>query len=704
MKHLKIKLSVLALACLGAGAFALQPANYAKAEGEMTYNADGVVMAEGAAVSLGAGFSGIRWSTTIDEDWYSGVYKLKETVTQTNEETGEEEEVEKKVFKGIRFGVVVMPTAQLGDNELTVETTGAMDLHAEGWKVSQETQTFYSVISYDKLLEQYEGEMTEEEVLQAAYSMELTARAYVRYTLNDGSNTWVYAYADMVDSSRSARQVALAAELAGELDALRESTDANTQAKAQKAAGYYGYGADANDYYQDFVVSNGAAGTQYIDLSAVATAAQDYAVTDFAIADGYTINEVFVGTKPVEATYADGTLTLNLKEGQALPTGETYVVAYAKNAEGDVAVYTKPIIGATKVLTTTDDLKMFNAKGTNGVKSTKVGETLDDDGDGEKETYHNYYKEGYWSADQEQGGYYVLGADINATGYSHGSGNTSTWNGADNYEGYPIGLTGTFNGLGYAIDYMKINTKAEGFFGIVNGGTVKNVAFTNVISTLTDASYILANYLLNATIDNVYIMTNTYNKNDKTNNPGYKYVGGKSGSGILASYAMGTTKISNVLIRINKASANTAVDSTYGALFGTSSKNESYTCENVFVYVRQHASLVVGTTTETDGETTTTYAATTLQYYMPMVTVDAAVIAEDGKSITTKGSLYLAENQTATALNNNKTLSADAYDIKTLTGVYYYGQNDTWGAYDPAGFLASGCWTAKSGTRPAWGA
>ena len=45
MKHLKttIKLSVLALACLGAGVLALQPTAYAKAEDEgFDYNANGV--------------------------------------------------------------------------------------------------------------------------------------------------------------------------------------------------------------------------------------------------------------------------------------------------------------------------------------------------------------------------------------------------------------------------------------------------------------------------------------------------------------------------------------------------------------------------------------------------------------------------------------------------------------------------------------
>ena len=69
--------------------------------------------------------------------------------------------------------------------------------------------------------------------------------------------------------------------------------------------------------------------------------------------------------------------------------------------------------------------------------------------------------------------------------------------------------------------------------------------------------------------------------------------------------------------------------------------------------------------------------------------------------IQTKGSLYLAENQTLTALANGVTFAAEAYDVKTLTGVYYYGQKDTWAEHDFAGFLASGCWKMSDG-KPVW--
>mgnify|MGYP003312259573 CR=1 FL=1 len=269
---------------------------------------------------------------------------------------------------------------------------------------------------------------------------------------------------------------------------------------------------------------------------------------------------------------------------------------------------------------------------------------------------------------------------------------------------------------------MKIKTAREGFFGIVNGGTVKNVAFTNVKSTLNGYAFVLANYLWKATIDNVYIETNTYNKDDRTNNPGFNY--NSVGSGILASTAY-QTKISNILIRMNKGPKT--AQANFGALFGGTHSDEEFTCENVFVYVKQHFQYAKSNTAIVDEVETTTYTYETNNYYATMMTQHPAFTDEQvdgegegtgvynawsvdektGKNI--KGLLYLAENQVADAKAEtlapvNAKILTQFYDLKVLKGVYYYGQNDTWGAYDPAGFLASGCWTAESGTRPAWGA
>ena len=707
MKHLKttIKLSVLALACLGAGALALQPSAYAKAEDTIKPE-DCLTMVHGASVCVGDNFSGIRWTTKIDTTAVAAL-------------VAEYENAE------ITCGTLVMPTSQLGnDGVLTEEDKGAINIVANV-DLEKDVQ-YFSTINYDNLAESYTGELSTEEALQKAYALELTARSYVKVNNN-------YYFTDMtgISTSRSARQVALAAELAGDLDKMGAE-------KADKAAGYY----SKDGRYADYEVNTGKAGTKYIDLSALATARQTIKINVDLGIDAYDSREntglevmigaqrmtstiIYTPAKPaVEADEEAGIegskaepaqLAFHVPAGTVLPTGEHYVSVFLPNG----TIKTIPFICATKALKTADDLKMFNAKGDNYDRTTKVGT------DGVNITT-------YWKPEQEQSGYYVLGADIDANAYTHGSMNAadaykdpgkynaSTWNGASTYRNRPIGLTGTFNGLGYVIDGMTMGSSREGFFGIVNGGTVKNVAFNDVKTKVKSYAYVLANYLLDATVDNVYIATNQYKSDDKTNNPGFVY---GTGSGILANTAYNTT-ISNSLLRLNKWSS-TSTASTFGALFGGTHGNESFTCENVFVYVRNHFQYLVESTTEIDGVATPTYKQTTAQYYTAMVTTHPALSGEimetvekdgvqveegtgvytvlgdaDGKN--TKGLLYLAQNQTLTA--PNVSLMAAAYDTKILTGVYYYGQNDTWAldTHDFTAFFASGCWGTNSARGVDW--
>ncbi len=716
MKHFKIKLSVLALACLGAGALALQPT--ANVQAQATTPADCLTMVNGAAVYVspeGAAknFNGIRWTTKINTT----------VAAQLLNEYGVE---------NVQFGTLVLPTSMLGeDNVLTeADLADALDLPAnydyeaflekyaeyQEWAVLEDDedqekaeklfknlpQTFYSIVSYDDL-----GANA-----SAAYAMELTARSYVKI-----GDDYYFASLEDVDTSRSAKQVALATQLAGEFE------NDTTSYRANKAAAYYG----AKEAHVPEVKSVGAIDAPLIDVVSMLTAAKQKKIQYDNVQEYFgdhtedNIVEILIGTESVATAeqdavknvlaYKSGTLAFYVQPGEVLPSGEQYVSVLFD--DGEIATF--PITCATKVITTAEELAMFSAKGGYNDLSAKASLWKD-----YNNTTYDPYDDvdlGYWRPEQEQSGYYVLGANIDASAYVHGSRiaadykevtgkdagefNNSTWNGYTWYEGRPIGLTGTFNGMGYTISGMTIGSQREGFFGIVNGGTVKNVAFTDVKATQTYA-YVLANYLINATIDNVYIETNKYESTDAENNPGYLY---STGSALVANTAYGTTKISNVLLRVNKW-VETSAASTFGALFGTTHGDEKFTCENVFVYVRNHFKYMTESVKTVDGVDLTVYAEATAQYYTAMVTEKVAKRAkgESGQytEISTKGSLYLAENQTLTALSNGTTFSANAYDVKHLTGVYYYGQNDAWGAYDPAGFLASGCWTAKSGSRPSW--
>ena len=545
MKLMKTKLglSVLALACLGAGAVSLQPTVKANAD-DVTYEyttdaTGGLKMKNGAAVQVDSNvYSGIRWETTVSRACFS------------------------EYGATAKYGVIVAPTGTFGD-ELTHEDSSFKDLNTGTISVADEAVSYYSAINFNNIWVDYQasgGQLTQEAVLKSAYAMELTARAYVLV-----GNTYYYADMTGINTSRSARQVAIAAELAGEINEKYRNNedDEYGEEKAATAVAYYG-----GTQYIPTVKSTGAVGTTVINLETLATKNVNVKFTSEEI-NVDDIDEVLVGAERMRDTiaYASGKFAFRVLAGQNLPTGEQYATVFMK----DGTIKTYPVICATKVLTQASELAMFNAKGNNSTKSTKVKETTDDDGDGKKETTHNYYEEGHWSAEQEQSGYYVLGANIDASTYKHGSGNDATWNSAEEYYNMPIGLTGTFNGMGFAIKDMEIGTQREGFFGIVNGGTVKNTAFLDVKAT-GDFKYVIANYLLNATIENVYVTTDKYiaEKDATEANPASMGFPAVSGA-ILAEYTMTKGKGEQNVVKNCSFVFNTpnsmSTDESHGFLF-----------------------------------------------------------------------------------------------------------------------------------------
>ncbi len=109
-------------------------------------------------------------------------------------------------------------------------------------------------------------------------------------------------------------------------------------------------------------------------------------------------------------------------------------------------------------------------------------------------------------------GYYVLANNIDASEYEHAANglNLATW-GIDNPKNWSIDATGafglvggTFDGQGYTIKGITFNE--HGLFGYVSANsTIKNVAFTEV--TLNDVNYasVLAAWINDSTISNVYV-------------------------------------------------------------------------------------------------------------------------------------------------------------------------------------------------------
>ena len=612
MKKLKTKisLSMLALAFLGAGAFSLQSDATVSAA---TDYGTGLRMEEGAAICLENDFNGIRWTTKVKAN---------------------------AAFEGAQFGVLVAPSKTLSGTELTHETANAMDLALapEDVDATTETATYHSIISYDDL----------EANLGEAYALELTARAYVNV---DGE--YYYANISKMSTSRSARAVAIAAELSGYLDDAYRKKD--QLSKADTAVTYYRKGEPTGETYIPSVKSTGAVNSAVIDSNAPT---EEVAIPNFEI-EGE-VDEVFIGAERVSHKYDAATKTLSVKNTAYTPEGEQYVTVFTTDGE----IYTHPAIVATKVLTSATDLEMFHAKGEADESSSK----------------DKILKTG----EIEYTGYYVLGNDIEADGYSHGSKNydnsfnNASWSAYTSYAGKAVGLRGTFNGMGYSIKDMTIGSVREGLFGVVNGGTIKNVAVTNLKAGNTAYMYAFAQYLIGATIENVYIQTNAYVEGDEAN-PGFIL---KNSAG-LAYAAYDNTKIKNVVIDYQTAKDNSITKTSSGITLTTSGSDASYTYENVYcVSGNKVRGLKINTTNSYQsfphGLSHTTYVAAT----------DSAA-AKNGYCIWGE---------------NGSTKTVDGYDISRTTGALIYTSladmytaqkdNDAYKA-----LANTGCWTvAEDGT------
>ena len=672
MKNMKTKigLSVLALACFGAGALTFQPNVSAYADEATVKTTRELTMNNGAEICAEADYSGIRWTTTINAGFYADA--------------------------STQFGVIVAPTKNI-EGELTHSTPGMKDLAFEANAIDTSVEaTYYSIINYTNLGEDFD----------AACAVELTARAYVYVNgeyeyaalTDDETTTDVN---EAVSTARSARQIAINADLSGKLDEM-EAEKVASVLSYYGATERYNFG-DTSKYYVDDTV------TVVVDAEALAANGSVEVTLDLGTAS---FVEAVVGAEKVNATYADGKLTVT--DLDYVADGEGYLTIFTDNG-----FVVKPFIKATKVIDSAEDLQTFRAKGTKGVESVKVQETKDD-------VVNKYFEDGKWSANQEFPGYYVVGKSFNArylvdgkTKYQHGSMledgtsfNDVTWNGADAYVGKPIGLTGTFNGMGHDIKDLVLGSKNEGLFGIVNGGTVKNVAITNLASGVKAAQSVLAHYLVDATVENVYIQTN-------------KNMDG-SGYGVsLSSYGYatekGANKISNLVFEITQNK-----NATVGGLFSTAKAADQYTFENVYVI-----STITGTakyigytvtpgvddeaTPDVDESQTNTYAYVSANI-LPMAYTKSSKFKVETNKLTLpakgseKGTFAFAENQVTTETVDEQqvtkyagvTIDTDIYNIIIYKNVFTYTNATDFNA----GVLASNkmdkfstaCWTVNATT------
>jgi len=416
------------------------------------------VMKDGGSVRMAQDESdktGIRWSAIIDQDFYNSL------------NVGEQ---------AVEFGAVVTPARNLSEGELlTVDSKQAMTVSCSATepKFNSEGEFIYSAsIVYDDL---------EEAQKQAAYALELVARAYVKV----GET---YNYVESYSTTRSMRAIALAAVQSGAYaeDKLNVYYGKKTVNEISENTGYYG-NVDASSVFENKHNISGEI-------------------------------QAYIGAKPVNATITnDGIVVSNAGD---LEEQKSYTLNVF-DANGNV--YSQPFVAATKVIRTADDLAYFELKditkdqGKSIVSSTRfdgyyvVANDIDATGYNHKaiksdeESYELTFKVGEDGKipSKETDGVVTYTKNLDTDLYKVEE--------VGRYTDRAIrgGLEGTFDGAGHTISNLTVIN--QGLFGLVTSGTVKNVGFTGV--NLKGSEYLMntclfAQNVSDGRFENVYVQAN----------------------------------------------------------------------------------------------------------------------------------------------------------------------------------------------------
>ena len=200
-------------------------------------------------------------------------------------------------------------------------------------------------------------------------------------------------------------------------------------------------------------VVNGAVTVSDDDLTVDLTSVYTGNATDAVLF----IGNLGIGTGNI----ANGVLTFTASQIPVTLYGEATLTV---KISGDKKLVTVPLLIVTKTINTTAELQ--------ALKNYTDSETM------------------------QGGGYYRLSANISVGKWYTGSSKK------DYRFGVAYPFKGTFDGNGFALDTVGIaNSNASGFIHEMNGGTLKNVSFTN-LATSIKCSII---YKGNGTIENVYV-------------------------------------------------------------------------------------------------------------------------------------------------------------------------------------------------------
>ena len=433
-------------------AFAFSNVGMNNVKASSSDNPEGFVLEVGTDVAVSDEFSGIRLETKVSKTYYNGL----------------KEEYPDATFS---FGTWIVPVGLVsGIQEINENLAGSLNIEAYSEGVVQNLEgsifdynvvSYYSIIDYDSIVSTYTALHqvdpdnypldNAEDVKANAYKLLIMARSYVKIETGDAIE---YNYSG-VEFAQSARLVAAMAIVSGKTISSSENYNA----------------------VLDFI--GGTVPTKS-DIVVKYNILHNHKTQSFAFPElvGKTIDEISFNSAKIDYVFNGEDLFIKTDIAPLVNGEENYLIAYT--SEG--IIYRE--VEFVNIIETPDDF----------VKAFSLAK-------GDLTTADSLSKLAVF--DKE----YYLANNIDFKGYNMPT-ETYTYTGRNYYSSNKIikaGLTGTFDGQGYAI--YNLVAPQGGLFGLISG-TIKDVAFINCSinnNKSTHSGFLAQMISAGATVKNVYV-------------------------------------------------------------------------------------------------------------------------------------------------------------------------------------------------------